>query len=47
MTEPSNPPANRIPQTQEVTLMLTLKIPTNLDTSIWPVHIVLEEEENT
>ena len=45
MTEASNPPKNRIPQTQEVTLMLTLKIPTNLDTSLWPVHIVLEGEE--
>ena len=47
MTEPSNPPKNRIPQTQEVTLMLTLKIPARLDTSIWPGHIVLEDIQAT
>ena len=45
MIDPSNPPKNRVPQTQEVTILLTLEIPTNLDTSLWPVNMVLDGME--
>jgi len=40
-----NPPKNRVPPTQQVTILLTLDISTNLGTSLWPGHIVLEDSQ--
>jgi len=41
MSEPSNPPENRIPQTRRVSLLLTLELPMSFDTAGWPCYIHL------